>query len=744
MPEHYKPKLDKQIKHSMKKFGAKDFIQGILNSYTIIFFSKNPVFGVILMIVSFFDLYAGIAGLTSVLVTTAFSLLLGLNKKKITDGVYGFNALLTGLGIGVAIMPSPAFYTILIFISLATLLLTLTIEGVFTKYELPYLTLPFLFSIWLVILATRNYTALTPGESGIFTLNVLYNRGGKLFFDLYLWFDTLSWPVFITTYFKSLGAIIFQYHLFAGLLIAAGLIIYSRIAFVYSVVGFIAAWLFYLAIGANIHDLDYSFVGFDHILTAIAIGCFFTIASKWSMIWVLIITPLVSMLMTASIEMLSFYQLPVFSLPFNIVVILFLYALKFRERMTNKPELVYIQHFSPEKNLYARSTANERFKNQLITPLALPFYGFRYINQGHNGEYTHKDEWSHAWDFVIKDDEGKEYQKNGSSLTDYYGFGKPVLAPADGWIQEVVDGIEDNNPGDINLKQNWGNTVLIRHSDNLFTKLSHLKKGSILISKGAYVQKGQTLANSGNSGRSAFPHLHFQVQAHPYIGSGTLKYPLSQYISFNGSFKLNLSGIPQSEEEVSNIQAEKSLVKAFNFNPGQVIQYILSDGIQGKWNVESDLYNNIYIYCQDSDSRAWLKSDGKLFYFTHFEGNRSSILHKFFLSLYQVPLGYYKEIRIHDIYPPTVLRFSPLRLIQDFLSPFILFIKPQYKMQFVRLSEDIAGNEVVFSTSTTYSFLGKRLLNLSSKVFITPDGFQKIEISESCNDYIIHFIKENQ
>lgn len=727
----------------MKKRKAKDFIQGILNGYTIIFFSKNPVFGVILLLVSFFDLYAGIAGLLSVLITTAFAFLLGLNQKKITEGIYGFNALLTGLGIGVAIMPSPAFYVILIFISLSTLLLTLTIEGILAKYNLPYLTLPFLFSIWLVILATRNYTALTPGESGIFTLNSIYTRGGKIFLDLYLWFDTLSWPVFITTYFKSLGAIIFQYHLFAGLLIAAGLLIYSRIAFVYSVAGFSAAWLFYLVLGANIHDLDYSFIGFNHILTAIAIGCFFIIPSKWSMLWVLIITPLVSMLMTAANELLSFYQVPVFSLPFNIVVIIFLYTLKFRERMITKPELVYIQHFSPEKNLYARSNANERFKNQLFTPFALPFYGFRYINQGHNGPYTHKDEWSHAWDFVIRDDEGKEYQKDGSSLTDYYGFGKPVLAPANGWIEDVIDGIDDNNPGDVNLRQNWGNTVLIRHSDTLYSKLSHLKKGSILLSKGAYVQKGQIVANSGNSGRSAYPHLHFQIQAHPFIGSGTLRYPLSQYISYNGSIKLNLSGIPLVDEEVSNIQAEKSMVKAFTFTPGQVIRYILSDGTQGKWNVESDLYNSIYICSSEEGSKAWLKTDGELFYFTHFEGKRNSILHKFFLSVYQVPLGYYREISIHDIYPPDVLKYSPVRLIQDFISPFILFIKPQYRMQFEEFNEDIAGNSVLFRTSTSYSLLGKKYLNFSSKVYVTPEGLNKIEISEPCNEFVINFIREN-
>lgn len=726
----------------MANTSVKAFIGSLLSSYTLVFFSKNKFFGLILLVVSFFDLYTGIAGFLSVIITNAFALLIGLNYKKISSGYYGFNALLTGLGIGIAIQPSPSFYIILVFVSLSVLLLTLAFEGIIGKYALPYLSVPFLVALWLAISATRSYTGLTANESGIFTLNTMFIRGGKVFVDLYLWFDEIPWPVYVKTYFKSLGAIIFQYHLLSGILIAAGLLIYSRIAFVYSVVGFSAAWVFYLATGADIHELDYSFIGFNHILTAIAIGSFFTVASKWSMLWVLLITPLVSMLISASNQILSIYQLPVFSLPFNLVVLGFLYGMKFRERMLTKPELVVVQHFSPEKNLYASITASKRFRNQWFFPFSLPFYGFRHINQAHDGDMTHKDDWKHAWDFVITDDKGKEYANEGLILSDYYCYNKPVLAPADGWVTEVVDHIDDNEPGKTNLIQNWGNSIVIRHADHLYSKVSHLKKDSAAFQVGTYVKKGQVIAHTGNSGRSPYPHLHFQIQSNPYIGSVTLKYPISQYISLNGSHELKLYGTPELNEQVANVHPDSSLEKAFRFVPGQIIDYTTDGGKEGQWEVLTDSYNNIYLSCHETGAVAWLKVDGQLFYFTHFEGSRKSMLYYFFLSAYQVPMGYYKDLSLDDLFPPTILPYTPLNLLQDLIAPFYVFIRPVYKMNFGRKEEDITGNTIHINTQASYRFLNFWFMNSQSEIIVSDKGLDKLTIKKQGKETTLIFSKQ--
>jgi murein DD-endopeptidase MepM/ murein hydrolase activator NlpD len=40
----------------------------------------------------------------------------------------------------------------------------------------------------------------------------------------------------------------------------------------------------------------------------------------------------------------------------------------------------------------------------------------------------------------------------------------------------------------------------------------HLQKNGVIINEGDTVKQGQHIGYSGNTGYTAFPHLHFQVQ----------------------------------------------------------------------------------------------------------------------------------------------------------------------------------------------------------------------------------------
>ena len=98
------------------------------------------------------------------------------------------------------------------------------------------------------------------------------------------------------------------------------------------------------------------------------------------------------------------------------------------------------------------------------------------VSQGHDGKYTHKGDWSKAFDFLLLDEEMKSYVSNGLLCVNYHCYNKPVLAPADGIVEEIIDKIDDNEIGKTNTVNNWGNTIIIRHLPGLYTQLSHLKK----------------------------------------------------------------------------------------------------------------------------------------------------------------------------------------------------------------------------------------------------------------------------
>ena len=723
------------------------FISSLLNSYNQIFFSNNKVFSFILILVTFFDIYAGLSGLLCVIISNALAYLIGFNPFKIKSGYYGFNSLLVGLGIGIFYKPGLELGVLIFFAAFLTLFLTVVMEGVIGKYGLPYLSISFLVSIWLVTLASRQFTSLTVSDRGIYSLNEMYLMGGLPMVKVYNWFGQLPLYEPLKIYFKSLGAILFQYHLVPGILVAIGLLIYSRIAFILSLVGFFSAYLYYGFVGADFNELSYGYIGFNFILTAIAIGGFFIIPSKYSFLWVILLTPLISIVLTSANAFFNLFQLSVFSLPFNIVVLLFLYILKFRERFYSKPQMVGFQQYSPEKNLYSHINYLHRFEKSALLNFALPFRGTWKVTQGHDDQLTHKGEWKHAWDFEITDDRGLTYSGIGNLCEDYYCYSKPVIAPADGWVEEVVNNVEENQIGQINVEQNWGNAIVVRHADSLFSKFSHLKKGSVKVSSGDYVKKGDILALCGNSGRSPVPHLHFQIQATPYIGSKTLDYPIGRFIqNKNSVFTLKAFQHPEKGAFVSNIEQCDSLIKAFHLIPGQKAGFRVTRESGSEevvtWEVKADFYKKTYVWCERSGSKAWYYFDNDILYFTHFEGDRNSLLFYYYLGAYKITTGFYKNLILTDTYPLSIMNHRLLLFFQDFIAPFKIFMKPEYSIQYLKMEDHFTHSKVWLKSKTSMMIGGKEIRKIEFELETTKNGLERIVIKEKKKTIIAHRIEE--
>jgi len=715
----------------IKKEDISQFLKGILNSYSQVFFSDNRIFSIVLLIVTFVDIYAGLFGLISVICTNLAGYILGLDRRNIAKGLYGFNSLLVGLGLSVYYSADILLLVIVILGSFLTLFIAVSMQGVIGKYALPYLSIPFLISIWIVTLATREFTALGISERGIYTFNDLYMIGGDSFVRIYDWWNGLQITRSIRIYLISLGAILFQYNILSGIIIAIGLINFSRISFTLSLVGFYAAYIFYDLVGADISELNYSYIGFNYILTSIALGGFFIIPSVRSHLWVLLLIPLVALLTISSSTIFVVFKLPIYSLPFNIIVLLFLYVLKFRTKPSHKLSEVYIQQNSPEKNLYSFYNDRLRFRHNL-SPVKLPFYGEWTVSQAHDGELTHKEAWKHAWDFVITDNKDIQFSGSGDLLTDYYCYDKNIIAPSDGTIEYVVDNISDNIIGDVNVKDNWGNTLIIKISDDLYASLSHLKPGSIKVKEGDNVKEGDIIAKCGNSGRSPYPHLHFQLQETPYIGSPTLLHPFSYYIlKKSDKWDLCQFKIPETNNRVSNMEINELLYNAFNLVPGKKLSLetkINDDKVRDEWVIKADEYNNTYIQSLDSGSKVYFNNDGNLLYLEHFEGKRNTLLYYFFIAAFKVQLGYYQDIVLKDQFPINLIFRRIILFFQDFLAPFRMFLLSSYRIEYSYIDNEISPSGIVLKSSATNSVFGRKIRNINASIKIDVQGIQRFDV----------------
>jgi Peptidase family M23 len=131
---------------------------------------------------------------------------------------------------------------------------------------------------------------------------------------------------------------------------------------------------------------------------------------------------------------------------------------------------------------------------------------------------------SNAVDFVRLDEEGH----NGDPKMEkaWYGFGEPVLSPADGTVVSVTDIHPDQPVGNIGQNPSTGNHILLDIGGGHYAVLAHLQQGSARVSEGERVRLGQQIAAVGDSGDSLVPHLHLQVQDSPDFGEHVRTVPI--------------------------------------------------------------------------------------------------------------------------------------------------------------------------------------------------------------------------
>jgi hypothetical protein len=176
---------------------------------------------------------------------------------------------------------------------------------------------------------------------------------------------------------------------------------------------------------------------------------------------------------------------------------------------------------------------------QTKTKFSFPLNGTWYVSNAANTSGTHR--WGigqeFAYDLVRVDSDGNSGKGDQTKPENYYAYGQEVLAPADGTVYEMRDGVDDTPMAQFaideasmmkrlkeyqaKLRQQYGprgadgNYVMIDHGNGEYSVMVHLKKSSIRVKRGEHIKRGQVVAQVGQSGLSTEPHLHFEVVSDP-------------------------------------------------------------------------------------------------------------------------------------------------------------------------------------------------------------------------------------
>ena len=615
----------------MRTKNVKALLYSAIKPYSAILFLNNKYAGFALMAITFINPSVAISGLLAVVFTILFAEFLDFKESYLMQGFYIYNSLLVGMGIGYIFSPSFISILLIFIFSAFTFMLSFMFNRLFSVYKIPILSLPFSIATAIVYLASFKYSGL---------LSTLVNNA--TLYDIEL-------PLVLSAFFKSFGTIFFLPNNIAGILMILLVLYFSRITVIMALVGFYFGVTFHSILIDSYTQALYNPYAFNYILVAIALCGVFLLPTIKNFALALIGVA-ISVILSDAIGMIfNFYAIPIFTLPFNITVIVFIFILS----------IIYYKEFNtdikstPEESLSNYLSKIFRF-GKIATKITLPFSGTWSVYQSFDGEWTHKGEYRYAYDFVKKEKE-KTYKNEGKFLDDYYAFGESVLSPVSGYIVDFRSDLRDNHIGEVDHINNWGNYVIIKSDAGFFVEISHLQQHSVSVDVGMYVQEGSNIAKCGNSGYSPEPHIHIQVQDLGVIGGFSREFTFSEYIQEE---KLIFNHTPAQNTSVTSVISNKAILSRFLFILDDGFTYDVYENDIFKENMEITVKMDNFgaFYFKDKENnRLYFYSSQKEFYFYRYQG-KASYLKQFFILAPRIPFISSQTVTYTDYLPICLLK----------------------------------------------------------------------------------------
>jgi urea transporter len=657
-------------------------IKNILANYGQIYFSKQWLVGAFFLGATFVVPSQGIAGISSMILSNKIAGFFKLSGKLIDDGYFAYNGMLVGLALSMVYAVNLLFLPLFLTAVFLSVFVSDAISRVWERHlNVPALSLPFVITSWAVLRAASRFPALNPATKPFegTALNDFFHPA----FEYFL---------------RTIGAAFFSFSIPAGLLVFLGLLIYSRQALLLAAIGVSSVALTQHLLGFSYYPPDGGWLGFNSVLTAIALGGIFIAPGpgSFALAWAGAFT--CALVTSASVATLPILGLPVLAFPFVATTTVILYGLN--QRIENRPfTVLQTQGTSPEEN--SRQFLNMELRNlsTAIPAFYIPVKGPWTITQGFNGTETHMGQWCHALDFEVTDKDGSTYKNGGLSPEDFYACNLPVYAPASGQVVNIVDNLPNNPIGQVNCHQNWGNLVVIAHRGGVYSLLCHLAPKTIKVKMGDYVQAGEPLGKVGSSGRSPVPHLHFQVQLSPEPGAPTIPVDLLHYLIISGSDSEYITrGIPQKNQIIQSLIHDNSRSRGGSFPLGQSWSYEIKIGQEifiEEWKSTIDFSGSRFLRESSSGNSLRVIIDDQSLITGPYKGTAISGLKWFALGVPRMPFTT-KNAFWCDELSPELLLTGALRSFNNIIEPYAPVARLKTKSKFIScqgctVSTDIKG-----------------------------------------------------
>lgn len=216
-----------------------------------VMFQNNALSGLLMLIGIFLNSWEmGILALSGNIISTLTAYFSGYGRDDIKNGLYGFNGTLVGIAVGVFMELSIGSLLLMA----VTSCISTWISRLFNlQSSLPGFTAPFILSVW--------------GLLGLCAW---------IMPDILLVSDAVNDTTQRINYFQtlcfSIGQVMFQGNIWSGLFFLVGILVNSRTAAFYTVIGALLPIPLAILLGIDADTLNMGLMGYNCVLCAIALG----------------------------------------------------------------------------------------------------------------------------------------------------------------------------------------------------------------------------------------------------------------------------------------------------------------------------------------------------------------------------------------------------------------------------------------------------------------------------------------
>ena len=216
-----------------------------------VMFQNNAFSGLLMLIGIFLNSWEmGILALSGNMISTLTAYFSGYGRDDIKDGLYGFNGTLVGIAVGVFMELSIGS---LLLMAVASCISTWISRLFNLQRSLPGFTAPFILSIWGLL----GFCAWIMPDV-LLVSDAVNDTTQRINY-----FQTLSF---------SIGQVMFQGNIWPGLFFLVGILVNSRTAAFYTVIGTLLPIPLAILLGIDADTLNMGLMGYNGVLCAIALG----------------------------------------------------------------------------------------------------------------------------------------------------------------------------------------------------------------------------------------------------------------------------------------------------------------------------------------------------------------------------------------------------------------------------------------------------------------------------------------